>query len=367
MLEPGDEAGGRWVRELGPAGLVRRLREGDRPLGGVRAERWAGLCARAQAADPARDLAAAAETGARFVVPGDTEWPSQLDDLGDARPIGLWIRGRPSLRMWALRSVAVVGARACTEYGAHVAAGLAAELAERGWVVVSGGAYGIDGAAHRGALGAGGATVAVLACGVDRPYPRGHARLFGRIAEQGLVIGELPPGDHPTPSRFVLRNRVIAALTRGTVVVEAARRSGSLSTARAARRLGRFTMGVPGPVTSGLSTGVHQLLREEAVLVTDAAEVIELVGAMGELKETPEGPLLPRDLLRADAGRVLDALPARGTARVAEIAREAATTPDDAVARLYELRSLGHVERHGDGWQLTRHAVISARAGAGPP
>lgn len=367
VLEPGDEVGGRWLRELGPVALVRRLREGGRPPAGVRATRWAGLCARAAAADPARDLAAAAENGARFVVPGEAEWPTQLDDLGDARPVGLWIRGRPSLRMWALRSVAVVGARACTEYGAHVSAGLAAELAERGWVVVSGGAYGIDGAAHRGALGAGGATVAVLACGVDRPYPRGHARLISRIAEQGLVIGELPPGDHPTPSRFVLRNRVIAALTRGTVVVEAARRSGSLSTARAARRLGRFTMGVPGPVTSGLSTGVHQLLREEAVLVTDAAEIVELVGSIGELDEIPEAPLLPRDLLGADARRVLDALPARGAVPVAEIAREAATTPDDAVARLYELRSLGHVERHGDGWQLTRHAVISARGGAGPP
>ncbi|MGW0603673.1 DNA-processing protein DprA [Streptomyces sp. NPDC002640] len=367
VLEPGDETGGRWVREMGPVGLVRRLRDQDRPLPGAGARRWAGLCARAAAADPARDLAAAADAGARFVVPGDAEWPTQLDDLGDARPLGLWIRGRPGLRMWALRSVAVVGARACTEYGAHVSAALSAELAERGWVVVSGGAYGIDGAAHRGALGAGGATVAVLACGVDRPYPRGHARLINRIAEQGLVIGELPPGDHPTPSRFVLRNRVIAALTRGTVVVEAARRSGSLATARAARRLGRFVMGVPGPVTSGLSTGVHQLLREEAVLVTDAAEIVELVGAMGEFKEVPQGPLLPRDLLEAGARRVLDALPARGVVHVAEIARGAATTQDDAVARLYELRSLGHVERHGDGWQLTRHAVISARAGAGPP
>ncbi|NEC70375.1 DNA-processing protein DprA, partial [Streptomyces rochei] len=119
------------------------------------------------------------------------------------------------------------------------------------WVVVSGGAYGIDGAAHRGALGAGGATAAVLACGVDRPYPPGHAKLISRIAEQGLVIGELPPGDHPTPSRFILRNRVIAALTRGTVVVEAAYRSGSLVTARAAQRLGRHTMGVPTPLPGG--------------------------------------------------------------------------------------------------------------------
>ncbi|WP_282700990.1 DNA-processing protein DprA [Streptomyces sp. CC219B] len=363
VLEPGDEVGGRWVREWGVAEVVRRLRgRGARPAG-VSDKRWAGLLARAEGAEPERDLAAARAAGMRFVCPGDAEWPGQLDDLGDARPLGLWVRGRPSLRMWALRSVAVVGARACTEYGAHMAATLAAGLAEHGWVVVSGGAYGVDGAAHRGALGAGGATVAVLACGVDRPYPRGHTQLIGRIAEQGLVVGELPPGDHPTPSRFIVRNRVIAALTRGTVVVEAAHRSGSLATARAAQRLGRHTMGVPGPATSGLSAGVHELLRGDAVLVTDAAEVAELVGDMGELAPDRRGPVLPRDLLAPGARGVLAALPGGRAAPVDEIARGAQTTPDDAVARLYELRSLGYVERHGDGWKLTRQAMISVRDG----
>jgi DNA processing protein len=266
--------------------------------------------------------------------------------------------------MWALRSVALVGARACTEYGAHMAATLGAGLAEHGWVVVSGGAYGVDGAAHRGALAAGGATVAVLACGVDRPYPRGHTELINRIAEQGLVVGELPPGEHPTAGRFVVRNRVIAALTRGTVVVEAAHRSGSLVTARAAQRLGRHTMGVPGPATSGLSAGVHELLRGDAVLVTDPAEVVELVGDIGQLAPERRGPVLPRDLLEAAARRVLAALPGRGTASAAAVARGAQTSQEDAVARLYELRSLGYVERHGDGWKLTRQAVISGREGA---
>ncbi|GHA02958.1 DNA-processing protein DprA [Streptomyces echinoruber] len=363
VTEPGDEAVGKWVREHGVREVARRLREGGRPLPGVSDRRWAGLRARAVRAEPERDLAAAHAAGARFVGPGGPEWPAQLDDLGDARPVGLWVRGRPSLRMWALRSVAVVGARACTEYGAHMAAILAAELAERGWVVVSGGAYGIDGAAHRGALGAGGATVAVLACGVDRAYPRGHAELITRIAAQGILVGELPPGEHPTPNRFIVRNRVIAALTRGTVVVEAAHRSGSLITARAAQRLGRHTMGVPGPATSSLSAGVHELLRGEAVLVTDAAEVVELVGDMGELAPERRGPVLPRDLLEPRARRVLAALPGRGAAPVDEIARGAQTTQDDAVARLYELRALGYVERHGDGWKLTRQAVLSARAG----
>ncbi|GHA43732.1 hypothetical protein GCM10010372_49700 [Streptomyces tauricus] len=359
VVEPGDEVCGRWLRECGAGEVVRRLTGGGQQLPGVTDVRWAGLRARAERADPERDLAVARDSGTRFVCPGDPEWPAQLDDLEDARPVGLWVRGLPSLRIWALRSVAVVGARACTEYGAHMASTLGAGLAERGWVVVSGGAYGVDGATHRGALGAGGATVAVLACGVDRPYPRGHTQLITRIAEQGLVVGELPPGDHPTPSRFILRNRVIAALTRGTVVVEAAYRSGALATARAAQRLGRFTIGVPGPATSGLSAGVHELLRGDAVLVTDAAEVAELVGDMGELAPARHGPVLPRDLLDPDAARVLAALPVREAASRQEIARGAGTTEDDVVARLYELRSLGFVERHGDGWKLTRQATLS--------
>ncbi|MER5428769.1 DNA-processing protein DprA [Streptomyces sp. NPDC002588] len=366
VVEPGDEAGGRWVREWGVREVVRRVRGDGEPLPGVSPRRWEGLRARAAGVSAQRDLEIARAAGVRFVCPGDPEWPRTLDDLGDGRPLGLWVRGRPSLRMWALRSVAVVGARACTGYGAHMAATLGAGLAERGWVVVSGGAYGVDGAAHRGALGAGGATVAVLACGVDRPYPRGHTELINRIAEQGLVVGELPPGDHPTPSRFVLRNRVIAALTRGTVVVEAAYRSGSLVTARQAQRLGRHTMGVPGPATSALSAGVHELLRGEAVLVSDAAEVVEMVGDMGELAPDRRGPVLPRDLLEPGARRVLAALPGGRPAGPEEIAREAHTTPDDAIARLYELRALGYVERHGDGWKLTRQAMVSVRGGPGP-
>ncbi len=359
VLEPGDERGGRWLREYGAVGLIRMLTgtgtgtEAEAPAG-VGAERLAGYRRRAELADPRRDLAVAAGSGSRFVCPGSSEWPTQLDDLGDARPVGLWLRGRPNLRTWALRSVAVVGARACTPYGAHMAQTLAAGLAERGWVVVSGAAYGIDGAAHRGALASGGATAAVLACGVDVAYPRGHSGLLGRIAGQGLVLGELAPGSHPTPSRFVLRNRVIAALTRGTVVVEAAHRSGSLVTARRAQELGRFTMGIPGPATSGLSAGVHELLRGEAVLVTDAAEVVELVGSIGELAPERRGPVLARDLLDRETGRVLDALPAGRAVQAEELARASGNGTDDVIGRLYELHSLGFVERQGDGWQLSR-------------
>jgi DNA processing protein len=370
ILEPGDEHGGRWLREFGAQELLARLTSEDCPadaLPGVGERRAQGLRARAVGVDPERDLEAIRAAGGRFVVPGDTEWPSQLDDLRDARPVGLWIRGRPDLRMWALRSVAVVGARACTPYGAHMAAALGSGLAERGWVVVSGAAFGVDGSAHRGALAAGGATVAVLACGVDVVYPRGHGQLIGRIVEQGLVIGELPPGDHPTPSRFVMRNRVIAALTRGTVVVEAEYRSGSLVTARGAQRLGRCTMGVPGPATSGLSAGVHELLRGEGVLVTDADEVVELVGDMGELAPPRSGTVVPRDLLDPAGRRVLEALPARGALAVRDAARGAGTTADEALGKLYELHSLGFVEREGEGWRLTcgpRSGSNARRGGA---
>ncbi|MFJ4499445.1 DNA-processing protein DprA [Streptomyces sp. NPDC088864] len=360
VLEPGDEWGGRWLRECGAVELWRRIAdpagEAER-LRGMTVRRLAGYRLRAAGADPERDLADVAAIGGRFVCPGDREWPTQLDDLGDARPTGLWVRGHPDLRLWALRSVTVVGARACTPYGAHMAATLGSGLAERGWVVVSGAAFGVDGAAHRGALAAGGATMAVLACGVDVAYPRGHAELIGRVAGQGLVLGELPPSEHPTRSRFVLRNRVIAALTRGTVVVEAEYRSGSLVTARAAQRLGRFTMGVPGPATSGLSAGVHELLRGEAALVTDAAEVAELVGDIGDLAPPRSGPVLTRDLLDPVAARVLDALPGRGPADAREAARVAGTSADEALAKLYELHSLGFVERLGEGWRLTRRGT----------
>ncbi|PBC85333.1 DNA processing protein [Streptomyces sp. 2224.1] len=357
ILEPGDETAGRWLREMGPVALWHALADdaADPPTGTTPAK-IAGLRLRAARARPTADLDAITALGGRFLCPGDDEWPGQLDDLGDARPIGLWVRGAANLRLWALRSVAVVGARACTDYGAHLATTLSAGLADRGWTVVSGAAYGVDGAVHRGALAADGATIAVMACGVDHAYPRGHTELIGRIAEQGLVVAELPPGDHPTRSRFIQRNRVIAALTRGTVVVEAELRSGSLVTARQALALGRFTMGVPGPVTSSLSAGVHQLLRGEATVVTGADEVIELVGSIGDLAPEQQGPTRIRDLLDPVAARVLEALPARGGTDTGRLAEEAATPREVTQRKLFELLSLGFVQRCGDRWALARRA-----------
>ncbi|MFD5086131.1 DNA-processing protein DprA [Kitasatospora sp. NPDC058406] len=357
LSEPGDAVIGRWLARLGAPEVLRTIRDGTVPgQPGPDAGRLAGYRARLADLDPVADLERVREAGGRFIIPGDTEWPSQLDDLGESRPIGLWAAGPGSLRLLALRSVAVVGARACTAYGAHVAGELSAQLAERGWVVVSGGAYGIDAAAHRGALAVGGMTIGVLACGVDVAYPRGNTDLIRRIAAQGLLLSELPPGEHPTRFRFVLRNRVIAALTRGTVVVEAAMRSGALSTARRARDLNRHTMGVAGPVTSELSAGVHALIRGGATLVTDAAEVAELIGAIGDdLAPQRSGPVLPRDLLEPEAALVLEAVPATAEgAPVERLARQSGLPPDEVLHRLYELGSLGYIERHGAHWRLVR-------------
>lgn len=355
--DPGDEVLGRALAELGAQETVAAVRSGRR-LPGAGPDRTQRYALRARGADPASDLAAVHRSGGRFLCPGDGEWPGQLDDLGPQRPFGLWVRGRPSLRLWALRSVAVVGSRQCTDYGHYMAARLGAGLAGAGWVVVSGAAHGVDGAAQSAALGAGGATISVLANGVDVAYPARNTRLIETVAERGLLVAELPPGSHPTRWRFVLRNRVIAALTRGTVVVEARYRSGSLITARRAAELGRITMGVPGPCTSGHSEGVHELLRSGgAAVVTDAAEVVELVGRIGaDLAPERRGPALPRDRLRPGAARVLEALPARGDADEHRIAEAAGTTEADTLARLHELHALGFVVRENGRWRLVRTA-----------
>jgi DNA processing protein len=358
LIEPGDAVIGRWLGQVGAPTLIEAIHRRTVPgYLDLDADRLGAYRARLPLLDIDADLERVDAAGGRFIIPGDIEWPSQLDDLGDGRPIGLWVRGTGSLRMLALRSVAVVGARACTAYGAHVAGELSAQLAERGWVVVSGAAYGIDAAAHRGALAVGGVTLGVLACGVDVAYPAGNSELIARIAAQGLLLSELPPGEHPNRFRFVLRNRVIAALTRGTVVVEAAMRSGALSTARRARDLNRHTMGVAGPVTSELSAGVHALIRSGgATLVTDAAEIGELVGAIGDdLAPRRSGPVLPRDLLPPPVARVLEAVPASAEgAPVDRLARQAGLSADEVLQRLYELGSLGFVERCGAHWRLVR-------------
>jgi len=320
------------------------------------------------------DLAAACRDGVRLVCPGDPEWPTALDQLGPARPYALWLRGPADLRLRCRRSVSVVGSRAATGYGGHLAGEIAADLSERGWAVVSGGAYGVDAAAHRGALATKGVTIAVLACGVNFPYPAGHAELFAAIAADGLVVSEWPPGQHPARMRFLIRNRVIAALTCGTVIVEAGERSGALNTARHAAELGKPLMAVPGPVTSAQSAGCHRIIREwGACCVTCAADVIELVSPVGAADalppaggpDPPRGPYRgprpdrrphpdPRDDLDPDSVRVLDALPARGGAGTSTIAVDAGIEIDTVLRCLGILAGYGFIERGDGGWRLRR-------------
>ena len=377
-VEPGRGVVYDFVSAVGPVEAARRLRSDAAP------DAVAGLAdARRHEDRAAEDLERAAALGARLVTPEDDEWPDEplrAMEIAYARerrglgssssergpdserrieltpPLALWVRGSVRVDEAFARSVAVVGSRSSTPYGEHVAADLAYGLAGRRWAVVSGGAYGIDGAAHRGALAADGLTVAVVAGGLEQAYPSGHAALFARIGRDGLVMSEWPPDATPQRHRFLVRNRLIAGLTAGTVVVEAGLRSGALATVRQAGRIGRPMMGVPGPVTSAESAGVHQLLRdrEDAQLVTRVAEIIEVVGSIGDdLAPRPEGPGSPRDGLEPVAVQVLDGLPTVGAVSPDRIAVAAGVPPLTVLRCLPGLELRGLVEATPAGWQLT--------------
>ena len=285
LAEPGNLALHTIVRADGAAAALQRLLSGDAPQELLRTITAADPRRRADAA-----LRHARRVDARVVVPGDDEWPAGLDDLGitdaDGRldagllpPLCLWVRGPLSLCETAQRSVAVVGARAATPYGVHISTELTFGLAEHGWTIVAGGAFGIDAAAHRAALARGASTVAVLACGVDRLYPAGNSALLEQIAETGLLVSEYPPGAEPLKHRFLARNRLVAAVTAGAVLVEAAIRGGSMHMMRRVLDLHRPAMVVPGPVTSALSAGCHELLRSQAdsILVTKTAQILRVL------------------------------------------------------------------------------------------
>jgi DNA processing protein len=347
IAEPGDGVAGALVESYGAAEALNALAEGALPsaapaLVSAR-ERWRPRL------DPSTLLKAfrnAAHLGVRLLVPGDAGWPSGLADLGVHAPLALWALGTEEALVALERSIALVGARAATGYGEQIATEAAAGLADRGWAVVSGAAYGIDGTAHRAALAAGGTTVAVLAGGLDRFYPSGHAALLQRIAREGAVLAELPCGFAPTKWRFLQRNRLIAAASRATVVLEAGARSGSLNTAGHAAALGRPLGAVPGSVFSAASAGCHRLLREyDAVCVRDAADMAELVTGTDE-HPTLDGLEPTLDPLER---RVLDAL-TRTPRTPLEIARTAGISAGDAVAALGLLSLTGAATEAPTGW-----------------
>ena len=301
-----------------------------------------------------RSLQQAARTQTRLLLATDALWPNSLDDLEQHAPLALWWRGVPGALAALPNSIALVGARAATGYGEHIAMEASAGLVDRGFAIVSGAAYGIDGMAHRAALASDGTTVAFLAGGVDRFYPSGHDSLLTRIVATGAVVSELPCGAAPTKWRFLQRNRLIAAASAATVVLEAGWRSGSLNTAGHASALGRPLGAVPGPITSPTSAGCHRLIREfAAVCVTNPTEMAELVGERSiqvplDWPDTDAGPgPIPRT---SDQVRVFDALSGRSPRTVGDLARRAGLSTAAVRGALGGLDLDGAAQEREAGW-----------------
>lgn len=348
-IEPADPRLGALTAQVGEEEALERLRATDP---GFRAR--LGLVTADQA------QARADRLGIRIIVRGEPQWPRQLDDLLAARPYALWVQGAADLRLSCLRSVAIVGARAATSYGLGVARDWSAELSAEHITVVSGAAFGIDAAAHRGALSVEGMTLAVLASGVDVIYPRAHEQLIARIADEGLVISESPLGEPARRQRFLTRNRVIAALTQATVVVEAALRSGTTATANAASRLNRHVLAVPGPVTSMMSAGCHHLVRENgATLAAAASDVLECLLPTQEAlaltsklsRDIRESVAIPADCLSPQQAHIRDLVPSVGVITLDELRTSSGMAVPTLLSALGVLSAEGFVTPTPDGWE----------------
>ena len=358
VAEPPAPALAAFVAEHGPVEAAERVRADEQLPGAVRDE----VVARREKVRAADLLAAAAAAGAQLLVPEDPEWPREAVGLlsgarevglpAMAEPLALWVRGAHRDLLSGDELVSVVGARAASGYGEHVAAEFAHGLGKAGYAVVSGAAYGIDGAAHRGALAAGATTCAFLACGLDIDYPAGHARLLEAIAGQGVVLSEYPPGTPPRKHRFLVRNRLIAAIGAATDVVEAGPRSGAANTANTADALGRPVMAVPGQITAKNSVGCHALVRSgKAVLVTSTEDVLEILRPLGSqpLNRVP-AQVRPTDALHPHAKRIHDSLSAGPAATPDEIAADCGLPAGRVRALLRELESAGLAVRSASGW-----------------
>ena len=363
LTEPGDGVAGSLIAAHGATEALRALRRMT-PTSAVDPQLSKGMARWVpRMTEDAIEAAVrvARRTGMRIVVPGDEDWPAGLDDLGAHAPHALWVRG-PGLReLDGAAGVSVIGARAATAYGERVAVDICAELAARGLIVVSGAAYGIDGAAHRAALHAGGTTIGVLAGGADRAYPTGHSQLLTGVIERGAVIAEVAPGTAPSKWRFLQRNRLIAAISQATIVVEAGFRSGSLNTAGHAATLGRPLGAVPVPVSSAASAGCHRLLREyDAICIRHADDVLELLGrpTRDPAHDAGTGGDATTALHAARAGRatddatrVLDALSARATRSTQDLARRAGLDAADVEPLLGLLALEGLAVSADGGWR----------------
>lgn len=353
VAEPADRRVGALVRSLGPVEALDRIAAG---CSGLPEE--SGIRARLARFDLASAHESADRLGAHLIHRGSPQWPTQLDDLAESTPFALWVLGAASLRLTALRSIAVVGARAATPYGEYVARDWAARLADAGSTIVSGGAFGIDAAAHRGAMEAGGMTICVVAGGVDVAYPRAHEMLLARIADEGLIVSESPIGEGVRRRRFLSRNRIIAALTRATVVVEAALRSGTTATANAATALNRPVLAVPGPVSSPASAGCHHLVREAgAILASCPEDVLDILSPVGS-PSARQTPNLSRtvDSLTERQARILDAIPTRGVIGMDRLIEGAGLPAADVAESVGVLAARGFIRADPDGWRLAGRA-----------
>ncbi|HEY2041852.1 MAG TPA: DNA-processing protein DprA [Jatrophihabitans sp.] len=392
-----------YVNQLGYREAAAAIRSGDAPEAVRHVTEG-----RRTSCDPQADLDAAERNGIRLVTPSCPDWPHygllslqlaagrrvaswRLGDQvrGTARdrgeplpPLALWVRGSGDLSRAGVRSVAIVGGRAASNYGQHAASELGFGAAQHGIDVVSGGAYGIDAAAHRGALAAGGNTVLISAGGLDRPYPSGNKVIYDRAAESGLLISERPPGSAPHRQRFLSRNRLIAALGSATVVVEAARRSGALNTAGYARDLGRPVLAVPGPITSAMSVGCHALIQRDeqpARLITGVADMLPYCDltiddttepslsagvddarggmssalAIGAATGTPRSRGADYDALDPVAKSVLDGFPSRRTVTEAELSELSGQPIQRVLASLPTLRAAGLITATSEGFRLS--------------
>ncbi|ALE06400.1 DNA processing protein DprA [Arthrobacter sp. ERGS1:01] len=382
LIEPADLPGMALIAVAGPEDALAFIRSGAASsavleqemtavLAGAGTGRWQGLAEalgrwRPRLADlaPERDLRVVERYGGGLLVPEDPQWPAALADLQLSEPIALWMRGHVCVIPEQRRCIALVGSRDNTSYGANVTLEIAASLVQRGFTVISGGAYGIDAHAHRGALGAAPAkagygaphqppTLAVMAGGVDRFYPSGNEDLLRTVAESGAIVAEVPPGTNPTRYRFLQRNRLIAALCEVSVVVEARWRSGALNTAHHADGLSRTVGAVPGSVYSANSAGCHRLLREGgAVCVTDAADIAELAGVSGaNLVHEPESAPALHDGLGVADLLLLDALPLHSASTVEKISVVAGLGAASVLAGLGRLELMGLAQRSPSGWK----------------
>lgn len=334
---------------------------------------------RARLLDVAQLVARSEAAGVRFVVPGDDEWPSCLDVLDGVevaglggRPVGLWLRGPGRLDQLTTRAVALVGSRASSPYGDQAASELAADLcgpgplnepSAGGWTIVSGGAYGIDACSHRAAMAAEGHTLAVLAGGLDEPYPRGNWAMFEQILAEHLLVSEVPVGIRPTRLAFLARNRLIAALGQGTVLVEAGARSGANNTANWTLECGRVLMAVPGSIFSANSVGCHRLVRDgRATLVQGARDVAALLAPLGQAPL----PLVGGEQRRFDQVdpalmAVREVLPGRGAMPVGEVAARAGRSIPATLASLGQLERLGLAAADQTGqWRLASPTAVPA-------